>query len=578
MTIEEMFYFLEQSVTKTMCGRRLVSDGRPRCGASNATTKRFVAAMMENTSLTALDLVNPTIFAADMRNLASVLLKNTRLVSLKLSYEKLNEADALMLANVLVSRTALTSIDIRYGFGNKFGSSFYQSMEKAVRANTRLRYIGLMAVESNQGLIALAEAWRSYTSLATIHLPRLSHIQSSGFKVLVNSLYNLPSLTLLDLRASRINPAGAEALAEFLETNHSLVSINLDYALAYAGVGNDRILSALKINNTLTSVYLSSYNRNSFSAQLLAEVVRVNTRLTSIVFRGNGLKFPELLAASLKVNTALTSLDLSRCGIRLSATDSQALKESLAANSSLLSLNLSENYINTQGAQALAEALMINSTLTHLDLYKSEQIGQLGVSALFTTLEKNSTLTSVNLSEAASDVGLLQATTELMRVNTSLTSISLPARSERLLCLGDEPGSQELLEALRGNSSIMYFLGRDCYRQWNEYELNKHYGSQFFPLLIRNRRRSLFVTSPRGLKNTILYSLFHKPVVDEAIFCNTLPHIIQFQLTQCAIDLQALEADILRRAIMAGWCCACGDWGLLETMTMGMPDYFCSYA
>jgi hypothetical protein len=59
MTIEELFYFLEQGVAKTMCGRRLVDDGGYRSGASNATTKRFVAAMMENTSLTALDFVNP---------------------------------------------------------------------------------------------------------------------------------------------------------------------------------------------------------------------------------------------------------------------------------------------------------------------------------------------------------------------------------------------------------------------------------------------------------------------------------------------------------------------------------------
>jgi Leucine Rich repeat len=579
MKLEEVLYLINQNVAKTLCGRAFGSDTRYGGFLFTTTMKRLAEAVLANTSLTALDLPNNTTFDPEIAPLlADVLVANTRLVSLNFSYTQLDGSGACYLAKALMARTSFKAIDLSYDLTNEFVGYFYKCMAKAIQVNTTLTSLGLTAVDSNRGLIALAEAWRSSTSLASIHLPRTGAMQASGYQALVSSLYDLPLLTSLDLEGSHINCIGSELLADYLKVNHSLTSINLDYAFTETSVEKDHILEALKINDTLTSVNLSSYKKYSFSAQHLAEVVRVNTSLKSIVFKRNKMTCPRLLLESLAVNTVLTSLDLSRCDISLTDTDANALKETLVVNASLVSLNLNGNNIDATGALALSQALVINSTLTYLGLSKNRRIGKQGVAALISALKKNTTLTSINLARSASSLELIHSTAALLRVNTSLTSISLPTRRNWPRCAEDNPDSQILFEALRTNLAIIYFLGySDSRERWGHDALEQHYGPQAPEFLRRNQRRALLVTSPRGLKNTILYSLFSKPLTDECIIRDPLPHIIQFQLTPCAIELQALNKDILGRAIMAGWCCACETWGKLESSFTDKPDYSCSY-
>jgi hypothetical protein len=578
MKLEEILYLIEQNVAKTLCGRALGSDTRYNGLILHATMERLAEVLLANTSLTALDLPFKMMYDSGVALLADVLVANTRLVSLNFSHTQLVEAGASSLVKALLTRTSIKAIDLTYDLTNEFDDYFYDCLAKAVRANTSLTSIGLTVIDSNRGLIALAEAWRSCISLVSIHLPRLGYIQHSGYQALVASLYELPFLTSLDLEGSHISCVGAEVLAEFLKVNRSLTSINLSGALTDAGVERDQILEALKINNTLTSANLSSYKTCSFSAQLMADVVRVNTSLKSLVFTGNWMTCPGMLAESLKVNTVLTCLGLRHCSIRLTVTDASALREALVVNSSLVSLNLNENRINTTDTLALAQALAVNSTLTYLGLYKNTDIDQHGVDALISTLRKNTTLTSVNLAETAPNSWLIHATAALLRVNTSLTSISLPTLGRRARYSENNPDNQVLLEALKTNLSITYFLGySDLMQRWDDEYLKRQYGSQVLELLRRNQRRSLLVTSPRGLKNTILYSIFSKPVIDELIIRDPLPHMIQFQLTPCAIELQALNKDILGRAIMAGWCCGCETWRKLESVLTNKPDYACSY-
>jgi Ran GTPase-activating protein (RanGAP) involved in mRNA processing and transport len=578
MKLEEILYLINQNVAKTLCGRALGSDTRHRGFLLTSTMQRLAEALLVNTSLTALDLPYNTIYDSEVAQLADVFVTNTRLVSLNFSHTQLVEAGASFLAKALMARTSFKAIDLNYDLTNELPDSFYERMAKAIQVNTALTSIGLTVVDSNRGLIALAEAWRSCTSLVSIHLLRLGVMQQSGYQALVSSLYELPLLTSLNLEGSHINRIGAELLAEFLKVNRSLTSINLDYALTVAGVEKDHVLEALKINDTLTSANLGSYKKYSFTAQTLAEVLRVNTSLKSLVFKGNTMTCPRLLLESLAVNTVLTCLDLSQCDITLTVTDTIALKEALLANSSLVSLNLNENNIDATGALALSQALLVNSTLTYLGLYKNPNIGQNGVTALMSALRTNTTLTSINLAETTPSLWLIHATAALLSVNTTLTSISLPARRSWPQCAEDDPDSQVLFEALKTNPSITYFLGFADFRQrWRYDALILRYGSQAPEFLIRNQRRSLLVQSPRGLKNTILYSLFSKPLPDERIITDSMPHIIQFQLTECAIELQALNKDIPARAIMAGWCCACETWGKLESPFTDKPDYSCSY-
>ena len=151
------------------------------------------------------------------------------------------------------------------------------------------------------------------------------------------------------------------------------------------------------------------------------------------------------LSLALKVNTSLTSLFLSFNSIGDEGANS--LSEALRVNTSLTSLKLSNNSIGDEGAKSLSEALRLNTSLSSLDLCHNS-IGDEGANSLSEALRVNTSLTFLELS--ANSIGDEGATSlsEALRVNTSLTSWPLGFNS-----IGDE-GANSLAEALRVNTSI----------------------------------------------------------------------------------------------------------------------------
>ena len=100
-----------------------------------------------------------------------------------------------------------------------------------------------------------------------------------------------------------------------------------------------------------------------------------------------------------------------------------------------------------EDAHALATALEKNSTVTSLDLLFND-IGNEGAASLAVALEKNSTVTSIDLSNngiGAKGAGSLAA---VLAKNSSLTSISLYWNG-----IGDE-GAASLAAALERNSTV----------------------------------------------------------------------------------------------------------------------------
>ena len=76
--------------------------------------------------------------------------------------------------------------------------------------------------------------------------------------------------------------------------------------------------------------------------------------------------------------------------------DVRALAAALEKNSTLTSIDLSYNNIGDEGVASMAAALEKNSTLTSIDL-RANDIGVEGAASLAAALEKNSTLTSLDL-------------------------------------------------------------------------------------------------------------------------------------------------------------------------------------
>ena len=151
------------------------------------------------------------------------------------------------------------------------------------------------------------------------------------------------------------------------------------------------------------------------------------------------------LCLALTVNTSLTYLDLSDTYIEDEGANS--LSESVRVNTSLTSLDLSDNSIGDEGARSLSEALRVNTSLISLDLCKTF-IDAEGANSLSEALRVNTSLTTLDLSYNSIDDEGANFLSEALRVNTSLTTLDLSYNS-----IGDE-GANFLSEALRVNTSL----------------------------------------------------------------------------------------------------------------------------
>jgi Ran GTPase-activating protein (RanGAP) involved in mRNA processing and transport len=575
MTIEEILYVLEQNVTSILCGSAL--DQRWVNGEGSIDDSDVVLlakALRANTSLTAVDLSRNRLSTQGAIILTDALRVRSQLRSLNFSFINLDEAGLAAFGQALTSYTSLTSI-LFTGL-TKDRIQLPNHLVNFVSTNRSLRHLELRLCKTSQ-------------------LQRL-----------VETLQHLPQLISLDIR-SDLNNSIVTALAAYVKESKTLRSLSLAFSLSQVGTHKNALLEALKRNNTLTSVDLSASRHRCFNGQILAEVLGVNTTLTSIKFYGNHLLPTEVasvvaalrrntslrsigldstqfhslgtqaLAEVLMVNTTLTSIDLG--GNDILPQGAQAIAAALHVNDSLVSVNLCMNQIGGLGAQAFADSLLVNTSLKTLN-FEFNDIGEVGIGAIMAALKRNSSLTSLNVYNTAPKMQLLQAITNMLRVNTTLRLISMPNLSplgyQHFRPAVENDVHKMILSSLLINPALENFLPRNGMSS-HEKALATEFGSEIANVLTRNRRRLFFVRSPHGLRNVILYSLFSKPVLNDLSQGRQLPHIIKFQLTQYAIELSLLNEDILGRAIMAGWCCGCGSSEKLEVGFLGASDYACSF-
>ena len=160
---------------------------------------------------------------------------------------------------------------------------------------------------------------------------------------------------------------------------------------------------------------------------------------------------PQLLQRIKSNDKTLIQLDLSlknaRKINRIGAEGAKTLAAALEKNHTLTQLNLGCSDIGDEGGKALAEALAKNQTLTSLSV-SSNKICDAGAKALALALEKNQTLISVDLSfNRIGDAGA-KALALALEKNQTLTSVDL--RGNRI---GDED-AKALALALEKNQTL----------------------------------------------------------------------------------------------------------------------------
>jgi hypothetical protein len=152
----------------------------------------------------------------------------------------------------------------------------------------------------------------------------------------------------------------------------------------------DNLVADLKSNNprvTSANVQL----RDIGDTQAVAEALESNRTLTALSMVYAAISIgdagAEAIAKALKVNSSLTDLYLMHNAI--GDPGAKAIAKALESNCTLTKMNLCHNAIGDAGAEALAKALDVNRTLKVLHLRGNSNIGTVGAEAIAIAIRKN---------------------------------------------------------------------------------------------------------------------------------------------------------------------------------------------
>ena len=361
-----------------------------------------------NSVLTSLNLGSNNISAEGAMQLAECLRVNTTLANLDLSRsrigEGIGEGGVAQLAECLRVNTALTSLDLK---SCNISAGDAMQLADRLRVNTVLTSLGLGLNEiGDEGATQLGKCLRVNNTLTSLDLG-FNHIGNTGATQLVKYLHGNTALTSLGLCGNRIGIAGVMQLAECLRENSALTSLDLSNNDIHYG-DCDRVFKAML---TLLEFPACIYDHGTNRKLAVAECRRLDSStLITIIFGHRDEPSDTMIWISkgslLFEHTTVTSLDLNPTHYEYyentgSGCELDEIAYILRTNTTLTSLDLSENSISDEGAAIMANCMRVNATLTCLNL-ASNLIGDEGATALAECLRVNTSLTSV---APPSDIG-----------------------------------------------------------------------------------------------------------------------------------------------------------------------------
>jgi Leucine Rich repeat len=332
-------------------------------------------------------------------------------------------------------------------------------------------------------------------------------------------------------------------------TDTTIQRLSLDYKrITYCEDEAEDLAPVLAENNTLKAITLHGCRSDNGVLLALISALCVNTSLTSIqcsLFRLNGQSISSLVRA-LYTNKTVKKLVLIKGPIYRSSTDADVIAELLRVNDVIETLALINIRMSCDGTQRIIKALQTNTSLTALNLNQNN-VGAASAQALVLALQQNTTLRSIELRyNSLGDLGITKFAA-CLQTNPSLTAVDVRDNLFRHTRL------EAIAQSLQSNDTLVTLQYTDFKGFRNHRRRISEMHSSIAHSLQRNRRRTLFIRSPHGLKNIILYRFF-RASPSEADTSVALPPLVKLQLTECAIALRLLSHAILRNAAESGWC------------------------
>jgi Leucine-rich repeat (LRR) protein len=275
-------------------------------------------------------------------------------------------------------------------------------------------------------------------------------------------LGSTPSLQSLDLANTFLGRYGFRELAPVLHHNTSIKEVDLSYNNLSDMESAEGLRRILLHNKTLTTLDLSwnTFGQTDGAVERIADGLGSNSTLLKIdlSFCALGDGGVSILTQTLgSRNTALQKLNL---GYNLiTSTGAGMLLETMEQSSHhITDLDLQQNPVGNEGASLLAAALGNDAlpNLTNLGLRYCD-IGDDGFIALLSALEQNTSLLQLNLRENYN----IGARVFLALVK-SLPTIKVLQRIVLSWCTGLASAMPLLLAGLRKNTSLFRFHVRGC--------------------------------------------------------------------------------------------------------------------
>lgn len=184
---------------------------------------------------------------------------------------------------------------------------------------------------------------------------------SSGFHHFnqkhLSALSGNTCLKWLDLSKCHVSSEGLIALAGVIKDSRTLTTVKLS-GNAIDAKGGEVLGEVLKINHVLETLDLSWNLMENDGVKHLAEGLKLNKTLTDLSVVGNSISSAGAVCDALKVNSSLLTLDLAYN--QLQTMDCLLMRDALKCNGTLTSLALNNHNFGSEGLVALGEGIRRN--------------------------------------------------------------------------------------------------------------------------------------------------------------------------------------------------------------------------
>ena len=409
-----------------------------------------------------------------LSHLCQALATNTSLVELNLTYCRLTitEENGQALSHMLKTNKTLNMFTLSSNSINGCGVRYLSEGISSSSAISKLNLLSNPIQDGEDGLSHLCQALTTNTSLVELNLSycKLTITEENVQALIISPLLKTNKTLKLTLSNNAINGRGVRYLSEGISSSSAISKLDLSHNPIQDGEdGLSHLCQALTNNTSLVELNLSNCKLHKECGPALRHMLETNKTLMSLNLSWNhNISDHNVhvagIAEGLRSNHSLKYLSLQTCGI--CGTGMKRLADCLMVNDSLEELDLYANTISPEAARGFSDMLKHNSTLKKLAVSLCKLTDE-AVKPLASALEVNSSLEELNLSHNIdlTDTALVVLGESLKR-NTRLKTFELLIYEGRTTA----DGWRRFVRCLEDNNSLE--LLRTGHRELNVEDVN----------------------------------------------------------------------------------------------------------